>query len=246
MTQILITRPLEASQQLAEQLDALGINSIIMPLYTFSAHDPELDMNSAWSAPARRRLAVFTSPRAVQYGLSHIPNNQLDGLEFAVIGSATRATLESSGFPVHLQADNGYRSEDLLQIPELASEPGEAVIFCAPGGRETLSTGLGKLGWDVTNAMVYQRVPQAPKPAQLDALSAAEDLLSVWTSISALKIAEELLPGALWLKILNAPALVISARIQHHLQQLDATHVELADGPGNTAILQSIVRWSGR
>ncbi len=70
--------------------------------------------------------------------------------------------------------------------------------------------------------------------------------MSVWTSISALKIAQELLPGALWLKILNAPTLVISARIQHHLQQLDATHVELADGPGNSAILRSILRWSGR
>ena len=244
MTQVLITRPLESSQLLAEQLDALGINSIIIPMYTFSPRDPELDMKSAWSAPARRRLAVFTSPRAVQYGLSHIPKNQLNGLEYAVIGSATRATLESSGCPVHLQADNGYRSEDLLQIPELASEPGEVVIFCAPGGRETLSIGLAELGWDVAKAKVYERVPLAAKPEQIVALSAAEDLLSVWTSISALKIAEEHLPGALWLKILNAPALVISVRIQHHLQQLGATRVELSDGPGNADLLQSILGWT--
>ena len=241
MTHVLVTRPLEASRQLAEQLDALGFTPIVMPLYTFSARNPSLDMNSAWSGPKVRKLAVFTSPRAVQFGLPHIPPGQLDKLEFAVVGSATRAKLVSCGYPVHLQAGSGFTSEDLLQIPELAVDPGQAVIFCAPGGREALAKGLGDLGWKVVKAMVYERLGLQPETRQLDALTGAEDLLSVWTSISALKLAEAYLPKALWTKILNAPALVISARIQHHLQQLGASCVELADGPGNTELLQSIM-----
>ena len=245
MTHVLITRPLEASQQLAEQLDALGINSTVMPMYTFATRDPKLDMNSTWTTPAKRKLAVFTSPRAVQYGFSHIPRNYLGDLEFAVIGSATSAALKTYGYPVHLRARTGFRSEDLLQLPELTSKPGEVVVFCAPGGRQTLTNGLSDLGWDVRQAMVYQRIPLVAKPEQLDSLSAAENLLSVWTSISALQLAEEHLPGVLWSKILNAPTVVISTRIQQHLQQLGATGVELSDGPGNSDLLQSLLRLSG-
>ena len=241
MTHVLVTRPLEASTQLADQLKTAGLVPVVMPLYAFAARKPSLDMNLAWSASATRKLAVFTSPRAVQFGLAHILGDQLNKLEYAVIGSATRDRMISSGYPVHLQPRSGFTSEDLLQLPELAVDPGDAVIFCAPGGRETLENGLKDLGWNVSRAMVYERVPLQPGAGQLDMISAAKDLLSVWTSISALKIAEEYLPDALWVKILGAPALVISARIQHHLQQLGATCVELTDGPGNSALLQSII-----
>ena len=242
MTHVLITRPLESSQQLAEKLADIGISSTVMPLYTFTAHEPNLDFQSVWSVPDTRNLAVFTSPRAVQFGISHISETQLDALEIAAIGPASCEELVTSGFPVHLRSDIGYRSEDLLQMPELATKPGTAVIFCAPGGREALSVGLCNLGWNVVKALVYERVAVEIKPAQLDELSAATDLLSVWTSISAVEIASQELPVALWTKILNAPALVISARIQKYLQRVGASRVELADGPGNPDLFRSISR----
>ena len=241
MTHVLVTRPLEAAQQLAGQLQSLGLVPIVMPLYTFRASKPGLDINAAWSAAVARKLAIFTSPRAVQFGLSHIPHDLLKNIEFAAIGSATRRMLESSGHSVHLQAQTGFTSEDLLQMQELSENPGRAIIFCAPGGRETLAEGLADLGWDVGKAMVYERVALQPEPAQLAVLTGAKNLLSLWTSISAVKLAQEYLPDEVWEKILSAPALVISARIQHHLQQLGATCVELADGPGNSALLQSII-----
>jgi uroporphyrinogen-III synthase len=246
MTHVLVTRPLEASQQLAAELDAMGLFSVVMPLYTFAARPLNPEMQTALSSTAARRLAVFTSPRAVQFGLSHIVPDQIENFEFAVVGSATRAKLESAGYQVHLQARSGFTSEDLLQVPELLSAPGEAIIFCAPGGRKTLARGLGDLGWKVTQLMVYERIPLPPRPGKIEALTNAENLLSVWTSISALKLAEETLPASVWEKILTSPILVISARIQHHLRQLGASCVELADGPGNPALLESILRMTGQ
>ncbi len=246
MTHILVTRPLEASTQLAAELDALGLFPIVMPLYTFAARPANPEMQAALSSTAARKLAVFTSPRAVQFGLLHIPPDQIESLQFAVVGSATAAKLESSGYQVNLQARKGYTSEDLLEVPELSSAPGDAIIFCAPGGRKTLARGLGDLGWKVTQAMVYERIPLQPRPGNIEALTDAENLLSVWTSISALKLAEECLPANAWEKILSSPALVISARIQHHLRQLGASHVEFADGPGNPALLESILRMTGQ
>ncbi len=245
MTHILLTRPLEASRQLADQLGATGLTAIVMPLYTFSAREPSDEFTSVWSGVKQRRLAVFTSPRAVRFGLPHIPPDGLENLEFAAIGPATRVSLEKAGHRVHLQSRTGYASEDLLQMGELAVEAGEAIIFCAPGGREAMARGLSDLGWKVVKAMVYERVPLRPGPEQVDALLDCKDLLSVWTSVSALELAREQLPAAAWKKILYAPALVISDRIQHHLQQLGAARIELAGGPGNAALLQSILRLTG-
>jgi len=188
---------------------------------------------------------VFTSPRAVQYGLEHIPAEQLGQVKFAAIGDATRAHLEALGHGVQLRAAGGYTSEDLLQVSALASNPGLAVIFCAPGGREALALGLEALGWKVVKALVYERVSLQPASAQIAAIRAADDLLSIWTSVSALELAREQLPQPVWARVLCTPALVISQRIQHHLQQLGASRVELADGPGNADLLRSITRLLG-
>jgi uroporphyrinogen-III synthase len=242
MTQVLITRPLEASQQLAERLDELGLTPVVMPFYRFSALQPTIDFSSAWSGVKGRKLAVFTSPRAVHFGQPLIPQDQLDDLEFAVVGSATGAALKAAGYPQQLQADTGYTSEDLLQVPGLVTQSGEAIIFCAPGGRETLSTGLSKLGWKVTDALVYERVALEPTKEQLDSLSSANKLLSIWTSVSALTLAQQNLPADLWQKILQAPSLVISKRIQHHLKSMGAECVSLSEGPDNNALSEAVKR----
>lgn len=244
MTHILITRPLTASQQLAGQLDDLGLNPIVMPFYTFTARDPGFDLDTHWSGETRQ-LIVFTSTRAVEYGLPLIASETIEQLEIAVVGAATRRALEKSGYQVNIQANSGYTSEDLLQLPELASEPGEAVICCAPGGRETIAEGLCALGWSVTKAMIYERVSLSPSQAQLDELDSATDLISVWTSVAAIDLAQQSLPAILWRKILTSPMLVISARIQQHFQQLGATRTELTEGPGNPDIFQAIIDLKG-
>ena len=247
MTQVLVTRPEESSQQLAGQLEALGLSAVVMPFYHFAARTPDIDIEAVWSVADRRRLAVFTSPRAVEFGIPYLPPpRRWGGLQVAVVGSATRASLEAAGIAVHIQAGSGFTSEDLLRAPELAENPGVAVIFCAPEGRETLAEGLQGLGWKIKKAMVYERLPLQPDAVQLERLRNSDDLISVWTSISALNLAEEYLPGDVWGKILESPALVISSRIRHRLEQLGAGFVELADGPGNAELLRSIARLNGQ
>jgi len=240
MTQVLITRPLVASQQLAASLDTLGLQAIIMPLYTFHARSPEMDFRAVWQAGRGRKLAVFTSPRAVQFGLEYLAPGVAAELEFAAVGPATRRALEAAGHAVTIQAPAGYTSEDLLQLPTLAGQAGTAVIFAAPGGRETLARGLTHLGWHVSRAMVYARCALAPGPAQLEAIRNAAHLISLWTSISAVTLAAEKLPNKLWQKILRSPILVISSRIEHHLQQLGGSRIHRANGPGNRELLQLI------
>jgi uroporphyrinogen-III synthase len=217
-----------------------------MPFYAFRAIQPSLDMSSAWSDDAGRKLAVFTSPRAVEHGVGHIQKSVRSDLEYAVIGPATRTSLERYEIKVNLQAQSGYTSEDLLKVPALARSPGEAVIFCAPGGRETLAKGLVSMGWKVTRALVYEREVIQPAPHDLDELLAAKSVLSVWTSSSAMTLAQSYLLDETWKKVLSAPALVISVRLQQYLLQLGASWVELSEGPGNLELLRSIQRLAGR
>jgi len=245
MAHVLITCPRQASLQLARQLGRYGLKAIVMPLYTFSVHQPDLDVRKALERNHGRRLALFTSPRAVRFGFEHIPPEIINDLEVAAVGAATRACIEAKGHQVHVQSPTGYTSEDLLEVSELATNPGQAVIFCAPGGRRKLANGLQELGWTVSMAMVYQREALRPSEELISEIDAAKDLLSTWTSISAIDLAREYLPPAAWKKILNAPALVISARIQHYLQQAGAARVYLAEGPGNSELLKSIRVYTG-
>lgn len=120
------------------------------------------------------------------------------------------------------------------------------MIYCAPGGRETLALGLEGLGWRTVKALVYERVPLQPDSGQLENLRSAVDLISIWTSNSAIKLAKQYLPRDVWGKILASPALVISSRIRQYLMQLGAGSVELADGPGNPDLLKSILRMTGQ
>jgi uroporphyrinogen-III synthase len=243
MTQVLVTRPEEAGQALAGHLQAEGLAAVVMPFYTFESRTPGIEVEAVWPQDGQRKVAVFTSPRAVDFGLQFLPGGGRDsGLQLAVVGAATRASLEAAGLAVHIQASSGYTSEDLLRAPDWMENPGVAVIFCAPDGRETLAEGLQALGWRVEKAMVYERVALEPDPAQLEKLRQNDGLISVWTSISALKLAQQYLPRDVWGRILEAPALVISSRIRQHLKQQGAGFVELADGPGNDDLLRSILR----
>lgn len=240
MPTVLITRPLEASEELASQLSQSGMHGVAMPFYSFAAHQPDVDVAAFLAGSDGRRMVVFTSPRAVDYGIDHIPLAQRAGLEFATVGDATRRQLEALGLTVDWQPETGYTSEDLLSLAGLKSNPGTAIVMCAPGGRGVLKPGLESLGWTVGNAMVYQRVWLAPAAQKIDEIVAAQQLLSVWTSTSALVGAQESLPAEVWSKILAAPALVVSRRIKHHLHQLGASDIRITGGPGNADLLQSI------
>lgn len=237
---VLITRPLQASQSLASQLDIPGVQSVVMPFYFFSGHAPDIDVATTIADAPGRKLIIFTSPRAVEFGLERIPLVLRPEVEFATVGDATRRELELAGLSVTWQPENGYTSEDLLAIEGLQDRPGTAIVMCAPDGRGVLKPGLESLGWTASNAMVYQRIWTQPSAKQVSEIAGADHLLSVWTSTSALIGAQENLPAEAWSKILAAPALAISYRIKHHLQKQGASDVCITGGPGNADLLQSI------
>jgi uroporphyrinogen-III synthase len=136
--------------------------------------------------------------------------------------------------------DLNKKDSGKYELGTQCSGKGAAVVMAAPGGRDVLVAGLESKGWAVSKALVYQRRIVKPAEQTVQAILKARDMICIWTSTSALVSAQKNLPANVWAKILDAPALVISERIKHHLHQLGVSDISLTDGPGNADLVQSI------
>ena len=244
ISQVFISRPRQEAEELAGLLAPLGLQTIVQPAFEYAplnlrASDPQGFARFEAAAPGS--LAVFTSPRAVQYGLAQLPRQRLLQLSVAAIGPATAAALAASGIPATVADAAGYTSEAVLKT--LAAEtPGEAFIVAAPGGRRALLEGLSALGWRTAMLMVYQARAAELDSAAVAALGKAGALLSVWTSGNAMNALAQRLPPAAWFGVCRGEWLVISERLKRLARAYGPNRIHLADGPGNDALLAAIRR----
>jgi uroporphyrinogen-III synthase len=218
-----------------------GLVPVVMPAYRFDAVAPGAQVDTFARAPGRK-LIVFTSKRAVEFGLRQLSGSLLAQAAIAAIGPATAAALAANGHPVSLVPEGGYTSEHLLAHPGLAVDPGAAMLVAAPGGRSALSQGLDTLGWRVFTAYVYQREDLAPPPDEVHKLLAASGVISVWTSQNAMDALMRDLPADAWRKVCDGVAVVISDRLGLALQARGVARVVAATGPGNAQLLQRVLQ----
>jgi uroporphyrinogen-III synthase len=135
----------------------------------------------------------------------------------------------------------GANSESLLQCGEFsADDAGTAIIFCAPHGRDLLQRELGERGWQVHVAEVYQRILQAPTGQTLAEIRAANQLVTVCTSATAITACRERLPADIWQQMTHQPWLVISERLEAIARDAGAREIYQSAAPGNTAISEAI------
>lgn len=241
---ILVTRPEPDCSALARQLEASGVGALCVPAFRFEARSPDPATVEAWRR-APRRLAVFTSPRAVAFGLQAVPPADLAAAAIAAVGPATARSLGRRGLRVLQPDQGGYTSEALLEHPDL-QHPGlrrqdpagdaAALIFAAPGGRRLLLERLAARGWRTALAEVYQRVALPPDAGVGARIEKAGLVISLWTSAIAM---DELLPalaGPVRQKVLDGVFVVISPRLEEYARRHGAATVRQATGPDNEAL----------
>jgi len=239
-THVLITRPEPECQALAQRLEAEGLVPIVLPPYRFEALTIEGQDGLNWSGQGRR-LAIFTSTRAVQFGLAQLQHGFLQGVEVAAIGPATAEALRAAGLAVSMVPSGRYTSEALLEHPDLERTPGSARIFTAPGGREALQQGLEQRGWEVRMVHVYRRVEQIPSDHAAALLGRVRSLVSVWTSENAMQQLAGQLPQSAWRAVCRGLAVTTSERLAASLRHLGVSEVRLAQGPGNDEIAACVL-----
>jgi len=217
---------------------------VIMPAYEFRSTGIRVAPGAGWrDAPAR--LAVFTSPRAVRFGLACVDAGVLDETQIAAIGPATTAALEAAGVGVDLQAGRPYSTETLFAVPDFPAVPGQALIFAAPGGRQALREGLEGRGWKVHQAWVYERLALEPGPEAVAAIREAARVLSVWTSAAAMEWLLKRLPEEDSARVLAGVFIVASERLAVLANQLGASGVHVAAGADNANLFEAIEQLAG-
>ena len=92
---VLITRPDPEACQLALLAEQNGLQPIVLPAMAFRPRAAGMEFDRFWK-PGVRKLAIFCSPRAVDFGVRVLPAGFLDGVELAAIGPASANRLEAA------------------------------------------------------------------------------------------------------------------------------------------------------
>ncbi len=191
------------------------------------------------------RLFIFTSPRAVRFGLAQLPHELIKKQKIAAIGPSTANALSAAGVFVNVRPASGFTSEALLDSLEkdssgFISPQKSAAILAAPGGRTKMEDGLAELDWTVQTLMVYSRENSELDKQALESLKGARNILSVWTSGNAIKALSQRLQPATWFQICGGEWLVISGRLKRLARAYGPTQVHLSPGPTNSELFRAI------
>ena len=229
---ILLTRPLEDSQALAETLEAEGIEAMTWPLtrITPAPTTPEL--------PQTTGGLLFTSANGVRALAALTKRRDLPAL---CVSKATARAAQRAGFRDCRSADGDARA-----LADLARRSG-IHTFLRPRGHDTagdLKGWLAETGQQVTEAILYRAEETGLPPAPIAAaLSRAEiGLVTIWSPRGAVILANHLADGIANLG--RSTLLAISPAAAAPLAESGFQHVLVAEAPNSVAMIAAIRSYS--
>lgn len=184
---VVITRPVAQAEKWQAQLDAAGINTVLVPLLELRGVREPQQLRAVKNVVLDFDLyqkAIFVSQNAVDFAMQWLEDfwPQLPvGIDYFAVGETTARHLQAYGLTVSAltAAESGaMNSESLLQSAELQQVDGEKiVIFRGCGGRGHMGDILQQRGASVTYCELYERLLPDLASANLRAAFATE---AVW------------------------------------------------------------------
>ena len=241
---IAITRPADQAQGLADLIRQQQGRPVLFPLLEITPLSDYSTFDHVLDQLPQTDWAIFISTNAVDQGIPRLLQRYpaLPGrLRFAGIGPSTAARLAAYGIDQVLIPNERYDSEQLLALPEMHRVQGQRVmLFRGVGGRELIADSLRARGAEVVFAECYRRRNPQRDCGELAALWQNHQLdACVITSSEALRNLLELAGSQAWLQA--TPLCVNHPRIAEQAAR-HGLHAELADGPGDEAMLQCLIR----
>nr|WP_298146653.1 uroporphyrinogen-III synthase [uncultured Pseudomonas sp.] len=244
---LLLTRPAEESQALAEALAEQGIYSASMPLLAIEPLAETAEQRSAFLELDRYTALIVISKPAARLSLQLLarywPQPPIEQPWFAV-GAATAEILDAHGLNVHYPVD-GDDSEALLSLPVLqqrlaASAAPRVLILRGEGGREWLAERLREQGVQVDYLALYCRqLPHYPAGALCQRVH-AERLNGLAVSSGQGLTHMMQLAGSDWPMLARLPLFVPSPRVAELAREAGAENVVDCRGASAAALLAAL------
>ena len=184
---VLITRPQPQADELSALLKQAHIDTLVWPVIEFQPTNEPTDINHAVEALKDNDIALFISPRAVEFtwaALSTPLQKKLEEAACIAVGSGTALALKNKGCKQVTCPESNASSESVLVMPFWQNHPAPCPVFIfkGQGGRELLENELDNRGYNVRVVNTYRRVPIVHDIAPL--LSAAEKKFDLIISTS--------------------------------------------------------------
>lgn len=233
---VLVTRPEPEGKQLCTLIQEAGGQALHFPTLAFQPINTVANQKIIHQLNHYQWI-IFTSPRAVEYGLPLIQAHWRfwpPTLKIASIGCATAKALEMQNLKVQACPTQDWNSEGLLALPEFKSvHLNKILIVKGVGGRELLYSCLNKRGAKVDIVNVYQRV--------MPSITIKEPCLAhmnviVCTSIAGMQNLVELIGKGDWQN--TAQLVVISQRMLESALSLGFLHQpKIAENASHGAVM---------
>lgn len=241
---VLLTRPVNQSQELAAAIEAAGGAVIRFPAIDIVGRERH-DIEQELAQLPKPDIVVFISRNAVAHGLAAV---EKCGAMVAAVGPATRQALEAAGTAVDIFPDAGFDSEHLLEHGELKDVRGKNVIIVrGQSGRELLAETLAERGARVDYLCVYERRPHTPLAAELHQLESAWEAEKIRfvtvMSVDSLRFLLDILPPKVLNSLRQATLVAPSTRVLQTASELiPGIETVLAGGPQAGEMLDTLVR----
>ncbi|MBY6203828.1 uroporphyrinogen-III synthase [Halomonas denitrificans] len=247
---VVVTRAAPDDSGLVERLAHDGFDALACPLQRRVPVDEDA-LAAAFEAQGPVDVLVLTSPHAADVAADVLGMGRLGEAQLIAPGAGTAARLaDRSGGQARVQFPrSGGTSEDVLELPELASDRvagRRVVILAAPGGRRLIADTLRGRGAEVVRLAPYLREAVAPSDALVAALDRKRPTITLLSSAAALAGLDRGLGAALRDRWLAGGFVVSSRRLADALRGLGAGQIEVADGASPDAMHRALTTLAAR
>ncbi len=237
---IVVTRPREQANGLAQNITRLGGTPLLFPLLEIAPPSDTKALSTLAQNLQACDLLVFISPNAVKYGMAEL-NALPPNVRIAAVGQSSAQALRDLGVENVIAPSERFDSEALLVLPELQNISGWRVaILRGDGGREMLGDTLKTRGAQVEYVTCYQRSKPETHAAAL--LAGKADALTV-TSSEALGYLWQLLGEPDRARLTSVPLFVPHVRIADLARQQGWREV-IQTASGDDGMLEALIAWA--
>jgi len=229
---LLVTRPREDAEPLAEALRAIGVEPVLAPLMTIEpVQGAKADLTGV-------QALLFTSANGVR-AFARLSAER--ALPVLAVGDATARVAAATGF-TGIESAGGDAS-DLAALAERRLDPTAGALFHA-AGRDVagpMKTALEARGFDVRRKALYRAEPVRTFPVAADELRQKRIdgalLFSPRTAKSFVSLAES---AGLVATMSNLYAYCLSVAVAERIAHVQWRNVRVASEPTQAALLECI------